>query len=121
MLIGGYMKTGLDLIAAERERQIKEEKWTPEHDASHTDGALALAAACYASPELLFIQKHRANQVIFADPWPWPGDQDKRPYSGNMVLPNRAAGNNERIRQLSKAGALIAAELDRLLAAKGDK
>lgn len=115
------MKRGIELIAEERERQVTEEGWTPEHDAEHTDGSLAMAAVCYASPELLFIQEHRANQVIFNDPWPWDVRHDTRPYSGNMVLPNRSAGNHERIRQLVKAGALIAAELDRLLRAKGDK
>ncbi len=35
-------------IAAERQRQIDAEGWTVEHDDEHSDGSLALAAACYA-------------------------------------------------------------------------
>lgn len=42
------MKTGIELIAEERQRQITEEGWTPEHDINHTNGQLASAAACYA-------------------------------------------------------------------------
>lgn len=35
-------------IAAERQRQIEAEGWTLENDDEHSDGSLALAAACYA-------------------------------------------------------------------------
>ncbi|KQP34280.1 hypothetical protein ASF27_01585 [Methylobacterium sp. Leaf102] len=35
-------------VAAERRRQIVEEGWTASHDDTHTDGALAQAAAAYA-------------------------------------------------------------------------
>ena len=41
---------GAALIAAERQRQIDAEGWTPEHDAEHGDDALACAAAVYALP-----------------------------------------------------------------------
>lgn len=40
-------KTGIELIAAERKRQIKEEGRDKEHDESHYMGELASAAACY--------------------------------------------------------------------------
>ena len=43
--------TGVELIAQERERQIEKEGWTAEHDADHTEGQLAKAAACYAFEE----------------------------------------------------------------------
>jgi glucose/arabinose dehydrogenase len=39
---------GVGLIAAERQRQVSQEGWTPEHDDTHTDGSLAGAAACLA-------------------------------------------------------------------------
>ncbi|MFW6155839.1 MAG: hypothetical protein ACOC7J_00855 [Armatimonadota bacterium] len=39
--------SGVSLIAAERERQIREEGWTPEHDDEHDAGELADAAASY--------------------------------------------------------------------------
>ena len=45
------MKTGIDLIAEERQRQISVEGWTPQHDDTHTDNSLAKAAACYAMPK----------------------------------------------------------------------
>lgn len=35
-------------VVAERERQVTTEGWTPEHDAEHSDGSMAAAAACYA-------------------------------------------------------------------------
>ena len=35
----------LRLIAAERERQVAGEGWTPEHDDAHADGSLGFAAA----------------------------------------------------------------------------
>lgn len=86
---------GIELIAAERQRQIEQEGWTPEHDAEHGKGELAEAAACYAMPE-------RARQTGVSDLlWPW----DEKWWKPTP---------NDRIRELVKAGALIAAEIDRL-------
>ena len=48
------MNTGIELISKERQRQIEEEGWTPEHDNQHTEGELALVAALYATPIKLF-------------------------------------------------------------------
>ena len=39
------MKTGIELIAEERKRQIEEEGWTAEHDDQQTDGEIAEAAS----------------------------------------------------------------------------
>jgi hypothetical protein len=110
---------GAEQIAAERERQVSEEKWTPHHDDGHTRGELAMAAACYAAPEMVFIRRLAPNSYVFRDPWPFPNtaryrgfnDGDRR-KSGNMVAP--VPEGSERIRFLVKAGALIAAEIDRL-------
>lgn len=44
------MKTGVELIAEERQRQIEVEGWTAERDAQYVDESLAFAAACYAIP-----------------------------------------------------------------------
>ena len=41
------MKTGIELIAEERHRQIEKEGWTPEHDDQHNAGDLVHAAAAY--------------------------------------------------------------------------
>jgi hypothetical protein len=35
-------------VLAERQRQVSAEGWTPDHDDEHRDGAMAIAAACYA-------------------------------------------------------------------------
>lgn len=84
--------SGAALIAAERQRQIEDEGWTAEHDDAHTGGEMADAAACYA----LGRADATINGVYL---WPWangwwrPGDP---------------------VRNLVKAGALIAAEIDRL-------
>jgi len=86
------------LIALERARQVSEEGWTPEHDAQHTGGELAQAAACYC-----IVKPGPAEQVNL---WPWSVERFKRE---GAPLPT--------LRDLVKAGALIAAEIDRRLAA----
>lgn len=92
----GKKLDGVALIAAERKRQIEKEGWTQEHDDQHNNEALALAAVCYATPEWLRDYK-RGIPVR----WPWSSKWWKpRPDS--------------RVRELVKAGALIAAEIDRL-------
>ena len=90
-------------IMRERERQETEEGWTPEHDNQHTDETLALVAALYATPYRLFSKEITEDYVFFEDPWPteWDTSWDKR-------------GQVDRRRQLVIAGALIAAEIDRL-------
>ncbi len=40
---------GAERIVRERGRQISEEGWTAKHDDKHSDGAMAIAAACYAA------------------------------------------------------------------------
>ena len=92
---------GLRLIAAERERQVEAEGWTPEHDDQHRHGLLALAAASYATPPYYRrLRKSDDTDEMVPDTWPewWPW----KPSPEN------------RIRELTKAGALIAAEIDRL-------
>jgi hypothetical protein len=90
-------RSGAALIAAERERQIEDEGWTPEHDAEHWDDDLARAAVCYAMPF--------SERPLLGPPrlWPWESQAWKPTL-------------NDRIRELTKAGALIAAEIDRLQA-----
>lgn len=98
------MKTGIELIAAERERQVSKEGWTPEHDDQHTDGSLAVAAACYALNERGPLEHRHYFDVPVI--WPWHV-LDWKPTPDDPV------------RELVKAGALIAAEIDRLLRAPG--
>ena len=90
---------GILLIAKERKRQIEKEGWTPEHDDQHSREELILAAICYAMP-----RPYRKGTIEMI--WPWNKEQWK-------------PTPNNRIRELQKAGALIAAEIDRLRAGKG--
>lgn len=105
-------RDGLTRIADERRRQIEVEGYAPEHDAAHNNQALAYAAAVYAAPELIFHMQH--------DQRPYPDVQGGRmtwhePWPMHWKRPARAVVPVERIRELEKAGALIAAEIDRLL------
>ena len=102
---------GIDLIMAERERQITAEGWDSKHDDLHHDGELALAAACYALPDHAreldsgeggFQVKIKLRYLL----WPWDGWWKPTP--------------DDRVRELVKAGALIAAEIDRLLRSRDD-
>ncbi len=94
--------TGAELIAAERRRQVDVEGWTPEHDVEHYEDDLALAAACYALPPLPVGRGYGEDRPPFM--WPW---------SARWWKPTP----HDRVRELVKAGALIAAEIDRLQAA----
>jgi hypothetical protein len=118
MEVDRTMHTGAELIAAERQRQMEEEGWTPEHDDTHQDGSLAMAAACYAAHERIYVERRVALGPMFTDPWPWENEADKRKNDGRGAAnyPNAipAAGSVERVRMLVRAGALIAAEIDRL-------
>lgn len=111
-------RSGTELIAAERLRQIDAEGWTPEHDDHHAKGELAWAATCYAAPEAIvrIYQEQDADGVAGLVSWaePWP-----RAWTPNAIrgvpgyVPWHRPGA-DRITELVKAGALIAAEIDRL-------
>ena len=92
------MRTGAELIAEERARQIEEEGYTVDHDLEYGDDSLAKAAACYAyaaaNPE--------SRELGPPNLWPWDAAHWK------PTTP---------IRDLTKSGALIAAEIDRRLRA----
>lgn len=85
---------GTVLIMQERERQIHEEGWTAEHDAEYPEGRLAQAGACYALK-----LANREMPLI----WPFP--------------PAWWKPSEDPVRNMVKAGALIAAEIDRMQAA----
>jgi len=94
---------GALLIAEERARQIQEEGWTAEHDDGHLTAELADAGALYAlcaAGQVLETKDALAQPVD----WPWPREWWKP--------------STDPIRNLAKAGALIAAEIDRLLRIK---
>ena len=112
------MKTGIELISKERQRQIEEEGWTPEHDSQHTEGELALVAALYATPIRLFkMMVHGDGDVSFSDPWPWFDTIEITRYGDGLTSQVKAwdkRNKHSRLRKLIIAGALIAAEIDRI-------
>lgn len=88
--------TGIELITQERKRQIEIEGFTPEKDKiTYQDESLAMAASCYATPESLRVGNGKPDNFPFDEKWWKPTP-------------------NDRIKELVKAGALIAAEIDRL-------
>lgn len=102
-IVPSTVKTGPSLIAAERQRQIDVEGYQPEADAAWTDGQLAAAAVCYASTAKM----REKGQINVYECWP-------RGFDPNMFKPSP----DNRLRDLVKAGALIAAEIDRIIANK---
>ncbi len=95
--------TGVELIAQERRRQIAVERWTARHDDKHICGQLADAASVYAMNPGFRARRVTGGcgtETVASELWPWDGEWWKP--------------NGGRIRQLVKAGALIAAEIDRL-------
>lgn len=101
------MKTGIDLIAEERLRQISVEGWTPQHDDTHTDNSLARAAACYAMPK---DEREKYQSFTFSEPKRWYPRWWPKSWDVKFWKPTP----RNRIKELVKAGALIAAEIDRI-------
>jgi len=84
--------SGIELISSERARQLSK-GFTSEHDAQHMNGELVRFAAYYATPML---------------------------WRQSAMLPNPTwARSKTRVQELVTAGALIAAEIDRLQALHG--
>jgi hypothetical protein len=77
------LATGAGLIAYERQRQV-DKGYTVEHDATHGSHELVRAAACYLDG---------------ATDWPWD-DDSYHPTPG------------DRVSELIRAGALLAAAID---------
>lgn len=97
------MKTGIELIAEERQRQI--EKFGAAHDDIHKYGELAKQAAVLAV-------LHTDTYVV---------DPDGAFGSGDDPWQLEEKHQNDTIMCLVIAGALIAAEIDRLNALKVNK
>ena len=94
---------GAELIAAERQRQIDVEGWTAAHDDLHEECELLDAALCYggvAGSQILDGDGGAEAKEKMLEGWPW----DRAWWKPS----------SDPIRNLVKAGALIAAEIDRL-------
>lgn len=105
------IQTGVQLITAERERQLSQEGFTEEHDKQYRRGDLAAAGAAYALdavsrygdyPDKLKTVLSGAARASCPLNWMGPSGQWWKPTP------------EDDIRQLVKAGALIAAEIDKL-------
>lgn len=104
---------GAERITKERDRQIEKEGWTADHDDGHINNEIARAAACYAAEAgNMYIEEVMVigpDMTEGTDPWPWDDKWDKRVDDPTI---------DNKIRMLEKAGALCAAEIDRLLRLK---
>lgn len=97
---------GVERIARERRRQQAKEGWDVHHDDKHVESELSRAAACYAVTGTGAVAVDQAGDIdeeFNVKNWAWP-------WKHAWWKPSE-----DRIRNLEKAGALIAAEIDRLL------
>ena len=92
--------TGAELIATERERQVRDEGWNPSHDDEHVEGELAYAAECYIMAAI--------------DPREWATPDEPPALWPEEWHPDWWKPSVDPVRNLVKGGALIAAEIDRL-------
>jgi hypothetical protein len=104
-------RTGSERIRFERCRQVLLKGFSFDHDDRHVDGELAMAALAYVNAGL--VSQCRPNtRVVLSLPnnalgWPW-GRSEWKP-------------SDDPIENLVRAGALIAAEIDRLLRLREEK
>lgn len=99
---GSAALTGVQKIAAERARQVFQEGWDAEHDARHLAGTLALAGAAYV------LHAGCALNPEYGDGWPDDEPPPIWPWEDHWWKPKTP------LRDLVRAGALIAAEIDGL-------
>ena len=92
---------GVELIREERVRQYATKGFCAAHDDDHVDNELAFAGACYA---MLDSVDTKEFDRLWRKMWP---------FLVTEWSPDKSAINN-----LVKAGAFIAAEIDRLLRAE---
>lgn len=107
-----YPRTqAVTLIGVERERQMSVEGYTPKHDDEHRQSDMVDAAIAYAlaGEPVEYRPWFGADLAIDIqrEVWPW-NREDWKP-------------SDDPIRNLVKAGALIAAEIDRLLRIQDDE
>ncbi|MEE8551443.1 MAG: hypothetical protein V3T08_09360 [Gemmatimonadota bacterium] len=91
--------TGVELIAAERLRQVEEEGWDADHDSGHDGAELAVAAA----------------ELALDGTGLWIGAWGGEDMCGSIAKFGCQGISPNRLRRLVIAGALIAAEIDRVV------
>lgn len=120
--------TGVEAIALERQRQIEKEGFSVEHDKHHMNHQLAYGAICYAYPPET--RRHMKLQGEYKSGLPTVHLKDGPegegtyivlppsiwPFENEAFKPDLSGSIRGRMRDLEKAGAMIAAEYDRLAA-----
>jgi hypothetical protein len=102
------MPTGIERIAVERARQIEVEGFSDGHDEEHIEGQLSGAGIAYATlARNQIVSGHDLLTATPAQTWRWSHEAWKP--------------SADPVRNLEKAGALIAAEIDRLLAERAER
>jgi hypothetical protein len=96
--------TGTELISIERQRQISKEGYTQQHDDERSGGTLVTAAIAYAIAAQRQFHLGKID-LDFVREMYWPFEA-------------RSWKPKDQIHNLTVAGALIAAEIDRLQRAK---
>ncbi len=98
------MPSAIQRIEAERIRQVTEEGYTADEDDLNNDpGDMATAGVAYVQKAI----QQMGGPEVDDPPWDWPWE------------PEYWKPSDDPVRNLEKAGALIAAELDKHLRATG--
>jgi hypothetical protein len=111
------MNKALEDVAAERQRQISVEGWTPEHDDQHGDMSLRAAAACYAA-------RHLMSSELRGDDGAPADDREIVPSVWPLEWSVKWWKPKDDRRNLVRAAALLLAEIeriDRLPPSRGDQ
>ncbi|HFT6958867.1 TPA: hypothetical protein ACGRP4_001299 [Stenotrophomonas maltophilia] len=99
--------SGIEAIAGERQRQLQAEGFTREKDQQYRRGELAKAATAYVQLAALDLEAGTRNHIAWHGPaavWPWAAEWWK-PVDAR--------------RDLVRAGALIAAQIDQIDSQEG--
>lgn len=94
-------KTGVELITEERQRQISQKGYTLEEDDQWEEGELLRGAESFIEASMWHGEVDFKAHDLDQSPWPY----DSPFKTGNPV---------DAVLCLTKAGAMIAAEIDRL-------
>lgn len=99
--------SGIEAIAGERQRQLQAEGFTREHDQQYQCGELAKAATAYVQLAAMDLEAGKRDHIAWHSPaavWPWAPEWWK-PVDAR--------------RDLARAGALIAAQIDQIDSQEG--
>lgn len=105
-----YRQRAVQIVLAERHRQVTKENWTEQHDDTHTNGCLAVAAASYALSAASTTQVSESTKLSYVE-------QARRMFPFDIEDWWKPTPDSP-IRDLVKAGALILSEIERMLRAE---